>query len=207
MLVMPERASSSPVNTLTASGVLCSDVLPCRVAVTNTSAICDKSPDSALTDCAAICAGKTPTALDPSAAQTSAFCESRDLFILVCIPPPRFIADASIRSGTVHVPRGHALGQRRPSIQILQRRTALIIADHLLGIENDSHEILGIVPIEKGVGRIDGREYIHLQFHLVAIRIPVIQGNSRAMIDGPVRLDLRTLQSLICRQQGAQISV
>ena len=74
----------------------------------------------------------------------------------------------------MHIPGGLAGWQPWPLDQFGQADSPLIFLDHLLGIKNDSHEILAIVLGDEGV-RILGRlEDIVLKLDSVSVRVRII---------------------------------
>src|SRR5256885_3172961 len=76
---------------------------------------------------------------------------------------------SSASSGAMHVPWRHALGQLRAPVEFRNRYAGLVFADHLLRIEDDAHEVLGVVALEKRVDLLCRLEHIHLQLDFVSI--------------------------------------
>src|SRR5712672_2262137 len=110
-----------------------------------------------------------------------------------------------LRSG--HVTRRFSNGQFRPLDDLGQTHARLVLPDHLLWIENDSHEILGVVLFNEAIGIIGRRKNIVLKLDAISVRITVVHGDGRPMIDGPVGFDAQGLEALIVRQQLPEMAI
>ena len=103
----------------------------------------------------------------------------------------------------MHIPRRFALGEFWPLDDLINTQSRLVFLNHVLRLENDTHEILGVVLPDETICAVGGREDIVLQLDAIPIGIAVVDGNRRSVIDGPIRLDADDLQALIVGEELA----
>src|SRR5712675_1956779 len=101
------------------------------------------------------------------------------------------------QSGSMHVPRRFTMREFWPFDDLVNTHSRFVFLDHVLWLENDTHEILAVVLRDEAICAVGGREDIVLELDAISIGIAVVQGNRRPVIDGPVRLDAEGLQALI----------
>ena len=107
----------------------------------------------------------------------------------------------------MHIPRRFTLREFWPLHDLINTHSRLEFPDHILWLENDAHEVLGVILLDKIICAVGGREDIVLELDAISIGITIVHGNCWAVIYGPVRLHAHDLQTLIIRQQLAQMTV